>query len=192
MEVASPSDQICSDRFLSILRKTNWIPQTGERSCHCPPPVNPLCAMSHHKGFDPLLPHLRALCDCMRDSTPLRSSAAASKGSLPVPLQKNLDQRTTPRAHSCRSKLENGVLLGTPSPPRVGWLPCRTVGGMSPDRWRIPGTLGSSVCPRPHSGHCKILGTWSLSLSSTGLEQKFLYLELPLHLSLVCGLLQSI
>ena len=115
MEVASPSDQIYVDRFLSILGKTNWIPYTGKRSCHCPPPVSPLCTMSHHIGFGPLLPHLKALHNCIRDSAPLRSSAATSKGSPPVPLQKNLDQRTTSWAHSCKSEQENGVLPGTPS-----------------------------------------------------------------------------
>ena len=139
MEMASPSDQICVDCFLSILGKTNRIPQNGERSCHCPPPVNPLCAMSHHKGFGPLQPHMKALRNCIRDSTPLRSSAVASKGSLPVPLQKNLDQRTTPWAHSCRPELENGVLRGTPSlslmpdgSPAGHLGECRLMNGESP------------------------------------------------------------
>ena len=145
--MASPSDQICNDWFLSIHRKINWIPQIGERSCHFPPPVNPLCNMSIYKDFGPPLPHLKALCNCMRDSTPRQSSTAAFKGSLLLPSQKNLDQRNTRQAHSCRFELENGVHPGTPSLPHNGWLPCRTVGGMSSNQWRIPGAPSSSVYP---------------------------------------------
>ena len=112
------------------------------------------------------------LCNCMRDLTPLQSSTATFEGSLPVQLQENLEQRNTSRAYSCRSELENGVLLGTPSLPPDGWLPCRTVGAMSPNQWQIARTSSSSVCPRPHSSHYKTLRMWSLSLSSTGLEQE--------------------
>ena len=75
----------------------------------------------------------------MRDSTPLRSSAATSKGPLPVPLQKNLNQRTTPWEHSCRSEPENDVLPGTPSlcfvpdGSPIGQLgECRLINGESP------------------------------------------------------------
>ena len=175
MEVASPSDQIYVDRFLSILGKTDQIPQTGERSCHCPPPVNPLYAMSHHKSFGPLLPHLKALRNCIRDSTPLQSFAATSKGSLPVPLHKNLDQRTTPWAHSCRSELENDVLPGTPSlslvtdgSPTIQSGECRMINGES------LGHLVSQFAPdftpaiakssEPRACHCH-LQVWSRSFS---------------------------
>ena len=170
MKVASSSDQICFERFLSILRKTKLIPQTGERSCHCPPSVNPLWAMSIYKDFGPMLPHLKALCNCTRDSNPTRSSMVAFKGSFLVPLQTNLDQRKTPWAHSCKSEPKSGVLPDTPSLPCDRWFPYRIVGGLLPNQWRIPRTPGSSMCPRLHSDHHKMLGTWSLSLSFAGLE----------------------
>ena len=57
------------------------------------------------------------------------------KNFLPVPLQKNLDQRNTPQALPYKSELEDGVLPGTPSLPCDNWLPYRIVGGMSLDQW---------------------------------------------------------
>ena len=149
--------------------------------------------MSHHKGFGPLLPHLKALRNCMRDSTPLQSSTATSKGSPQVPLQKDLDQRNTAWAHSCRSELENGVLPAAPSLSLVtdgsptGQLgECHLINGESrghlvpqcaPDL--IPTTAKSSE-PGVYRYHPQV---WSKSFSLS---------NYPLHLSLVCGLLQSI
>ena len=132
--VTSTSSSQSSGRLIGSLR-------LGERSCHCPPPINPLCAISVYKDFGPLLPHLKALCNCMRDSTPLWSSAVACKGSLLVPLIKNLNQKNAPRAHSFGSELENGVLLSTPSLPHDGWLPCTTIGECCLINGKSPGHL---------------------------------------------------
>ena len=79
----------------------------------------------------------------MRASNPLQPFVATSKGPLPIPLHMNLDQIIPPQAHFGRFELEKGANLSTPSTPRGGWLPYKTVGEILPDQWQIPGTPGS-------------------------------------------------